>query len=163
VCEGLILENNFPNGYHCTNKTKLQHFKHFHSILMLQKLVYPHLWHDLGLKNWCNNLAFHKDQHLVANISIWWYFLWFGDQYIIWVGDSLIKNLVINHLIWWLINGSLYLIVNYIVTTACLQKHNSFKVYIFVWDLQIRSKVTFDRILEFPWVVVLQTDKTKTL
>jgi len=26
------------------------------------------------------------------------------DLEMIWVGDSLIKNLVINHLIWWLIN-----------------------------------------------------------
>jgi hypothetical protein len=46
----LILEINFSDGYHCNKNIKLKNMNHFHSILILQKLDFSHLWHDLGLK-----------------------------------------------------------------------------------------------------------------
>jgi len=75
VCEGLILDikrANFPNGYQCTTKTTLQHLKHFHSILMLQKLVSSHLWHDLWLK--ADSIIWH-----FIKINIWWLRIQVGD------------------------------------------------------------------------------------
>ncbi len=42
VCVVLILEINFPDGYHGTT---IEHLKHFHSILNFQKLVSSHKNH----------------------------------------------------------------------------------------------------------------------